>query len=138
MSVGDFVEEGLRLLMLDDAALTSYIDTRWLDEQLPKGTTLPAVTCQAISETPYYSHDGHSGQEVGLWQITIHATCSLICNRVRAQIERVVRQHPRGTFPNGIRFGQMVKADATNFGQDPGQAIFRWTVDLRITHQVDS
>jgi hypothetical protein len=134
--VGEFVEEGLRLLMLQDATLVSYIDDRWYNEQLAQGSAFPAVTVQQISSVPFYSHSGHSLQEDALFQITVYAVCSLIARRVVAQIDRVIRQKSRGSFPGGIKFGRMVRTNSINHGKDPGQDIARWTLDVSITHQV--
>jgi hypothetical protein len=136
MAVGEFIEEGLRLLFLADASLAALIGTRFYDAELPPGVTVPAITLQRVSTIPEYAHSGHVGQENARFQVTIHADCHLNCMRVAAQVRRIIRDHPRGSLPGGIRYGFMQQVNEVASGRETGRNNFQIAIDFRITHQV--
>lgn len=137
MPVGEFLEEGLRLLFVNDAGLAALIVARFYDAELPQGVTLPAVTMQRISGIPEYSHRGHVGQENARFQVTVHADCHLVAMRVAAAVKRVIREHPSGQLPNSHRYGLLQQLNEVASGRETGRNVFQIAIDFRITHQVD-
>ena len=137
MPVGEFVEEGLRLLFVNEVSLAALISTRFYDAELPPGITLPAVTMQRISGVPEYSQRGHVGQENARFQVTVHADCHLVAMRVAAAVKRIIRENPRGTLPNSHRYGLLQQLNEVASGRETGRNIFQIAIDFRITHQID-
>lgn len=135
MAEGNYVEEGLRLRALEDAAIEALIVARWYGPDLPLGTALPAVTLQQITGRAEESHEGHSGLENAIYQITCWASCHLDAMRLADRVQRVFDKY-RGTLPNGIRVGYMSRVDR-HYAKEPGQNVYQIVLDFRVMYRVE-
>lgn len=135
MAEGNYLEEGLRLRALEDATIASLIAARWYGPDLPLGTALPAVTLQQITGRAEESHEGHSGLENAIYQITCWASCHLDAMRIADRVQRVFDKW-RGTLPNGIRVGYMSRVDR-HYAKEPGQNVYQIVLDFRLMYRVE-
>lgn len=136
MPEGNFVEEGLRLRALEDATIANLIAARWYGPDLPLGTALPAVTVQQISGRAEESHQGHSGIENAIYQITCWGSCHLDVLRLADRVQKRFDKW-RGTLPNGIQVGYMSRLDR-HYAKEPGQNVYQIVLDFRCMYHAEA
>lgn len=135
MAEGNYLEEGLRLRALEDAALVALIVSRWYGPDFPLGSALPAVTVQQITGRGEESHSGHSGLENAIYQVTCWASCHLDALRVADRVDRRFDKW-RGTLPNQIHVGYMSRVDR-HYAKEPGQNVYKIVLDFRVMYRVE-
>lgn len=135
MAEGNYIEEGIRLRALEDAAITTLIAARWYGPDLPLGGALPAITVQQITGRAEESHDGHSGLENAIYQITCWASCHLDAMRLADRVQRRFDKW-RGVLPNQIRVGYMSRVDR-HYAKEPGQNVYQIVLGFRVMYCVE-
>jgi hypothetical protein len=131
---GLFVEEGIRLLFLADAALANMISDRFYPGELPQGVTAPAVVLTLVSSIPEMSHQGEVGQENARFQFTISSDCPYKTMQVAGHVRRIIREHLRGVLPNGFRY-VMARSNDVQLGRTP-RNLYEQGVDVRMTYHI--
>lgn len=129
-----YIEEGLRTYALADAALSALIGTRWYGPTLEEFTAFPAVTVQCISNTSVESQQGYSGLERARYQLTVHAESQIAALPVVRRLERLF-DGVRGVFGT-VSVGRSRKAGRNDAGRDPGQKLYRISLDVFIDYTV--
>jgi len=84
------IEEALTTYLLAQSDLTALIGRRFFYDELPQGTTLPAVVCQCVDDIKSHTHDGQSKLESPNYQYTAYAStrsgARAIANKIKAAL----------------------------------------------------
>jgi hypothetical protein len=131
---GLFVEEGIRLLFLADTALANMIGDRFYPGELPQNVTSPAIVLSLVSSVPEMSHQGEVGQENARFQLTISSDCVYKTMQVAGHCRRIIREHLRGTLPNGFRY-VMARSNDVQSGRT-ARNLYEQAIDFRITYHI--
>lgn len=132
-----YIEEALREQALADPALAAVIGDRWYGPTLEVAIGDPAITVQCISDVSEYSQAGYSGLERARYQLTVWASSHLQVIQVMALIERAFSGY-RGVMGTtvAVHVGRMWKAGRTDLGREPGQKVYKSSLDFMIDYTV--